>query len=234
MQEKKAIGILGGMGPLATADLFKKIVLMTKVTCDNDHIHIYIDNNSKIPDRTTAILCGGTDPVPAMGESAQKLNQMGADVLIMPCNTAHYFLDRIKPFSKAPFISILEQTALRCRQLRGQTPVGLLGTTGTINTGIYKRELEAHGIPCIEPNEEQKELLMELIFAVKAGSHDLDRPAVEAMLAEMKSRGAEYFILGCTELPIVAEWLDLKEDFIDPTTELARAAIEYCGYEVAE
>ncbi|MBR6556177.1 MAG: amino acid racemase, partial [Clostridia bacterium] len=89
---KKTIGILGGMGPLATADLFRKIVLLTEAACDNDHIRIYIDDNASIPDRTAAILQGGTDPVPVMSDSLKKLESCGADCIIMPCNTAHYFL----------------------------------------------------------------------------------------------------------------------------------------------
>ena len=110
---KKSIGILGGMGPLATADLFKKIVLLTKAGCDNDHIRIYIDDNAQIPDRTAAILEGGADPVPTMTDSVKKLSSIGADVLIMPCNTAHYFLPRLKEVSPIPFISMLEETAGR-------------------------------------------------------------------------------------------------------------------------
>ena len=155
---KKSIGILGGMGPLATADLFKKIVLLTKAGCDNDHIRIYIDDNAQIPDRTTAILEGGTDPVPAMTDSVKKLSSIGADVLIMPCNTAHYFLPRLKEVSPIPFISMLEETARTCRESHGDTPVGLLGTTGTIRSGIYHKALEEQGVPCIAPDEEQQKV----------------------------------------------------------------------------
>ena len=92
MQEKngyKTVGVIGGMGPLATADLFTKIVKMTKADCDNDHIRIYIDNNAQIKDRTAAILHGGQSPLPQLIESVKKLEQMGDDCIIMPCNSAH-------------------------------------------------------------------------------------------------------------------------------------------------
>ena len=135
------------MGPLATADLFQKIVRMTDAACDNDHIRIYIDNNAQIPDRTAAILSGGPDPVPAMLDSVNKLSSIGADVLIMPCNTAHYFLPRLRESSTVPFISMLEETALACKQAHGAAPVGLLGTSGTIRSGIYKKALEAQQVP---------------------------------------------------------------------------------------
>ena len=108
---KKSIGILGGMGPLATADLFRKIVTMTDAGCDNDHIRIYIDNNSSIPDRTAAILAGGADPVPIMAQSLKKLEDCGADCIIMPCNTAHYFLPRLQAMTETPILSMLDATA---------------------------------------------------------------------------------------------------------------------------
>ena len=92
MNGKKTIGILGGMGPLATADLFEKITLLTKAETDRDHIRVYIDSNTNIPDRTAAILNGGADPVPEMADALKHLEQCGADCVIMPCNTAHYFL----------------------------------------------------------------------------------------------------------------------------------------------
>lgn len=228
----KSIGILGGMGPLATADLFKKIVQMTDASCDNDHVRVYIDNNAKIPDRTTAILNGGADPVPAMLESVKKLNNIGASVLIMPCNTAHYFIEKLRPHSAVPFISMLDETAKACAAAHGNAPVGLLATTGTINSGIYKNALAAQNVPCIEPNDAQKETLMKIIYDVKAGKSALDGAGFGAILKQMRQQGAEYFILGCTELPIVAQLLGSQEEFIDPTTVLAKTAIEFCGYRV--
>lgn len=229
---KKALGILGGMGPLATADLFTKIVKMTQADCDNDHLRIYIDDNAQIPDRTAAILSGGADPVPAMAESAQKLASIGAELLIMPCNTAHYFLPRLREQCPVPFLNMIEITAAHCRRTYGRIPVGLLATRGTIQSGLYKRALEALDLPCVEPEEQERDLLMAQIYAVKSGRTDLDREAVLQMLAAMKSRGARYFILGCTELPILAQMLGLEETFVDPTALLAKKAIEECGYPV--
>ena len=110
-QEKKTIGILGGMGPLATADLFQKIVLLTKADTDREHIRVYIDSNANIPDRTAAILSGGEDPVPEMASALRHLEACGADCIIMPCNTAHYFLPRLQAMTKIPFLSILTAAA---------------------------------------------------------------------------------------------------------------------------
>ena len=131
-QEKKTIGILGGMGPLATADLFQKIVLLTKADTDREHIRVYIDSNANIPDRTAAILSGGEDPVPEMASALRHLEACGADCIIMPCNTALYFLPRLQAMTEIPFLSILTAAAEACKaQFPGKT-VGILATRGTL------------------------------------------------------------------------------------------------------
>lgn len=231
---KKTIGILGGMGPLATADLYRKIVMMTKADCDNDHIRVYIDSNAQIPDRTAAILEGGEDPVEEMTSALRHLEMCGADCIVMPCNTAHYFLPRLQPLTRIPFISILEETAKRCAQCFHGKTAGILGTTGTLNTGIYENALKVQGVASILPDDAQREVLMDAIYRVKAGETMKDPAPFRMLLDDMKARGADYFILGCTELPIIAQQLQLPDDFIDPTTELARAAITFCGREVKE
>lgn len=231
---KKTIGILGGMGPLATADLYRKIVVMTKADCDHDHIRVYIDSNAQIPDRTAAILNGGDDPVEEMTSAMRNLEACGADCIVMPCNTAHYFLPRLQCLTQIPFISILEETAKSCAERFPGKKAGILGTTGTLNTGIYEKALEQQGIASILPGDAQREVLMDAIYRVKAGETMKDAAPFRSLLDDMKARGADYFILGCTELPIIAEQLQLSDDFIDPTTELARAAIRFCGGEVNE
>ena len=231
---KKSIGILGGMGPLATADLLRKIVTMTKAGCDNEHIRIYIDDNASIPDRTAAILSGGPDPVPVMADSLRKLEGCGADCIIMPCNTAHYFLPRLQEQTRVPFISMLAETAKACAlRFPGKTAC-VLATRGTLASGLYERALEAEGVSCILPDEAQRDVLMYAIYDCVKGGKPLEtvRQPMEALLADLSARGADYFILGCTELPIVAQELALPGDFIDPTSELAKAAILFCGYEL--
>lgn len=231
---KKTIGILGGMGPLATADLFNKIVMMTKAGCDNDHIRIFIDNNAQIPDRTAAILNGGPDPVPEMESALRNLEKCGASCIIMPCNTAHYFLPRLQPLTQIPFISILEETAKACASTYPGKTAGILGTTGTLNTGIYANALSAQGVSYVLPNEEQRQVLMDIIYSIKGGKMLTDPAPFQSVMDQMAAQGADYFILGCTELPVAAQQLNLPGNFIDPTTELARSAIRFCGYEINE
>ena len=230
---KKSIGILGGMGPLATADLFTKIVKMTKADCDNDHIRIYIDNNAQIKDRTAAILHGGPSPLPQLIESVKKLEKMGADCIIMPCNTAHYFLQSLQIQTKVPFLSMIGQAVRVAKKRYPGQKAGILATTGTLDAGVYSRAFNDEGVDVVLPDEEQRKYLMSIIYDhVKAGIMPTDPQPFIDVLEEMKSRGAGYFILGCTELPVAVVSLQLKGEFVDATEELARAAIEYCGYEV--
>ena len=230
---KKSIGILGGMGPLATADLLRKITLHTRAACDADHIRVFIDSNPAIPDRTAAILSGGTDPVPEMTRALRTLEKCGADCVIMPCNTAHYFLPRLQALTDIPFISMLEATAKACAAAYPGRTAAILGTKGTLQTRLYHNALAAQNVQALTPNGQEQDELMRLIYDVVTAGRPL-APEAEAwtrLLDGLRARGADYFILGCTELPLLADTLPHPGPFIDPTAELARAAIRFCGYE---
>ena len=233
---KKSIGILGGMGPLATADLFRKIVLLTDAARDNDHIRVYIDDNASIPDRTAAILSGGADPLPAMTDSLRKLEVCGADCVIMPCNTAHYFLPRLQALTGVPFLSMLEATAGTCAARFPGGTAAVLATKGTLSAGLYQAALEQEGVPFLLPNDAEQGALMRVIYdGVKAGKGPEEyRADMEAVVEALTDRGADYFILGCTELPLAAQALGLQGPAVDPTEELAKAAIRFAGYGVKE
>ena len=229
---KKSIGILGGMGPLATADLFQKIISLTAADSDNEHIRVYIDSNSSIPDRTEAILSGGPDPLPAMRDSLRKLEACGADCVVMPCNTAHYFLPRLQGLTDIPFLSMLEAAAAACRaRFPGET-AAVLATRGTLSAGLYQAALETAGVPCLLPGETERDALMEVIYSgVKAGAPpERYRAALLSVLEALSAGGADYFILGCTELPLAFRLLGLSHPSLDPTEELAKAAVRFCGY----
>lgn len=232
----KTIGILGGMGPLATADLFEKIVRLTKAGCDNDHIRVYIDSNSAIADRTAAILHGGKSPLPEMESALRNLEKCGADCVIMPCNTAHYFLPALQKQTGLPFISMLEATAKECARRFPGGRAAVLATRGTLESGLYDRALENGKVEYLLPDEGQRDVLMHLIYDVVKASKPLQPEADtwRALLQGLRGAGADYFILGCTELPIVAQTLGEAGPFIDPTAELAKAAIRFCGYAVQE
>ena len=219
MCEKKTIGILGGMGPLATADLFQKITLLTEAETDRDHIRVYIDSNANIPDRTAAILSNGPDPVPEMASALRNLEACGADCVIMPCNTAHYFLPRLQAMTEIPFLSILTAAAETCKTLSAQ---------------LYQNALGEAGVPYLTPEAEEQDALMRVIYdGVKAGKGpDAYRADLLTVVEHMMTRGAGVFLLGCTELPLAAEAVGLTVPVVDPTAELAKAAIRFCGFRI--
>ena len=165
---KKTIGILGGMGPLATADLYRMIVELTRADCDNDHIRVYIDSNAAIPDRTAAILRGGRDPVPEMLSALRNLEKCGADCVIMPCNTAHYFLPRLQKETELPILNMPAIAAARCCELFPGKRACILATKGTLESGVYARALEQEGVAFMTPEEAERDELMRLIYDVVA------------------------------------------------------------------
>ncbi len=233
---KKSIGILGGMGPLATADLLIKITTLTAADSDKEHIHVYIDSDCAIPDRTDAILHGGEDPVPEMTRALRNLERCGADCILMACNTAHYFLPRLQALTETPILNMPAITARRCAELFPGKRAAILGTTGTLQTGIYSRALEQAGVDHLLPDREQQAWLMHLIYDVVKATRPM-QPEEERwsrLLEELRGRGADFFVLACTELPIVANTLPDEGPFVDPTVELARAAVLFCGYPLKE
>ena len=222
---KKTVGIIGGMGPLATADLFKKIIENTPASRDQDHVRVIIDNNTNIPDRTAALLSGGENPLPQMLESAKLLQNAGADALIMPCNTAHAFYDALCAELEIP---VLNMISLTCEAIkaRGMKKVGLLATTGTIRTGVYQKY--AGELELLLPDEAQQEDVMKFIYSgVKAGDRSFDPSAFLAAAESLIARGAETVILGCTELPVGKEMYSLDFPSVDPTLELAKGAVRF-------
>ncbi len=222
---KKTIGILGGMGPMATCDLMKKIIDNTEAACDQEHMHIVVDCNTNIPDRTAALLGRGEDPRPEMTKSAVRLQTAGANVIIVSCNTAHCFLPEVEKAVEIPILHMPRETA-KMLQAQGVRVAAVLATDGTIQTGLYDRELENLGIQPVHPNEEDQKMIMSVIYDyVKAGKDYPYPEKIEAMQDRLAQQGVESMILGCTELPIAfAQW-ETKIPTIDPTEALARAAI---------
>lgn len=222
------------MGPIATCDLQQKIICMTDAKADQEHIHVYVDCNTNIPDRTDAILNGGADPIPEMVKSGIRLQSIGADVLLIPCNTAHYFFDRLLPFFDVPVLHMLRETAKEIKR-RGIQKVGLLATDGTICSKVYEQTLSAEGIKVVIPSQEGQADVMSVIYnGIKASNHDIDLSGFQEVIGGLFESGAEVLILGCTELPVAFKWYKIDVPHIDPTVVLAKAAIEFAGLHVVE
>lgn len=226
----KTIGIIGGMGPLATYDLAEKILDNTVASCDQDNIPVIIDCNTRIADRTAAILHGGADPRPEMKKSAKRLEEAGADVLVMACNTAHYFYDSVCEDISVPVLHMPRLTA-QLLLSKGVKKAGVLATDGTCQSGVYGDALEKDGIEPIYPSQEKQKIIMSLIYDyVKAGRMDFSDLDIDAVISEMKEKGAEILILGCTELPVAFGIIgDKGLPAVDPTDVLARAAVSFAG-----
>jgi len=225
---EKIIGILGGMGPEATIDLFYKIIKFTPAEKDQEHLRIIIDNNPKIPDRTTAILGKGEDPLPALRETAQNLEKAGADFIIIPCNTAHYYISQIQKSVKIPVLNMIEEAAKETQQrIPPIQKIGLLASVGVYETKIYHQHFKKFDIEVISPEEKDKEKVMKAIYAVKAGdlSNEVQRNILK-IAQKLIDKGAEAIIAGCTEIPLILKEGDVTVPIIDPTQVLAKIAIQ--------
>lgn len=231
---KRTIGIVGGMGPLATVKLFEKIVLYTRAEVDQDHPHTIVDSNTGIPDRTSYILHGGKSPVGELTRSARRLQEAGADFLVMPCNTAHYFYDEIRNSVDIPLINMISETVGTIRRDYPGMKVGLLSTSGTISSGVYSRELEKQGLDYAIPSEENQAKVMELIYNIKKGKYDNDLAGFESAIGDLKAQGSMVMILGCTELSVAYDMYDLPEDvsYVDALLVLAREAVIESGCDI--
>ncbi len=232
---KKTLGIIGGMGPLATVKLFEKLVLFTDAHSDQEHLRILIDNNTSIPDRTAYILGIGEDPIPNLIDSATKLKNIGADYLIMPCNTAHYFYDDILKSIDIPFLNMIEETAKYIiQEFKGVKDIGLLATEGTYKANVYDNVFKNYNLNIIKPEPEKQKYVMDLIYNIKKGIFHKDFDDFNRVLEELKGKNVDIFIMGCTELSVALDLYNLKGNYIDPLTIIAKKAIEFGGGKVVE
>lgn len=224
----KIIGIIGGMGPLASIDLQRRIIENTKASCDQEHLHVITDCNTQIPDRTAAILAGGEDPLPRLTESALRLVLAGAQVLIMGCNTAHYYFDALREQVEIPFLSMPESAVQEAID-RGARRVCILSTTGTQAVGLYEKLCKEKGLEVSELDEEESILLMRVIYGVKAGEMGYGTEEMKQLLDKKQKEGVELFLLACTELPIYFYINQLEAPYVDATQAIAREAIRFAG-----
>lgn len=232
----KTIGIIGGMGAAATADLFSKIIAFTDASADQEHVPLLIDNNTAIADRTGAILGTGADPFPELCRSAKRLEAAGAEALIMACNTAHYYYDRLAACINIPFLHMPRETAKRAAEL-GLQKLALLATSGTIQSGVYSAAFQkgAPGIELLLPSKEEQKEVMHLIYdIVKADRWTTSTECFSQLLRSMSERGAEAFLLGCTELPVAFQRLQFNFVTLDPTAIIAETAVSFAGAKLKE
>ncbi|MEK5444378.1 MULTISPECIES: aspartate/glutamate racemase family protein [unclassified Fredinandcohnia] len=221
---KKTLGILGGMGPLATVDLMTKIIALTPAQKDQDHIHMIVDNYPQIPDRTEAILGKGTSPLSFMIDSAKRLEAAGADFIAIACNTAHYYVDDIQDSVNIPIMSMPKET-VKFIDTAGFKTIALLATDGTISTNLYQESLRKRGFTVVVPDKLTQVSIMEGIYAVKSGDLNKGKKLFLHASKTVIEQGAEAIIAACTEIPLVLSELD-GTSLIDPTQILAKKIVE--------
>ncbi len=234
---KKTIGILGGMGPEATAYFFRLIIERTRAEKDQDHIPILIYNNPRIPPRTDALLHRGPSPLPLLRQGIRKLKAAGADFIVMPCITAHAFFPQLGARDGIPLLDIVAEAAAQARKsFPSLTRAGLIASTGTVVTGIFDRAFSRAGIAVITPKSRDQDRVMEAIFGkkgVKAGfTSGRPRELVLQAARGLVERGAEAVVAGCTEIPLVLRDEDLSVPLIEPLRIAAEACIVRAGYKV--
>jgi aspartate racemase len=225
---EKIVGILGGMGPEATIDLFAKIVKATEAKNDEDHLRIIIDNNPKMPSRLDAILKGGPTPVPAMVATAKNVERAGADFIIIAANTAHWFHGDVQKAVKVPVLNMIEETVNWTRRCLPEVEtIGLLATTGTIKTGMYHEAFKKAGVKVIAPTDQDQEKVMASIMGFKYGEPVSVTQGKMVQVAELLlATGAEGLVMGCTEIPIILEGYVSPVPLIDPNQIVAEVAVK--------
>ena len=227
--DSPVLGILGGVGPLATAYFISSIVEKTPVSCDQDHMPMIVFNDPQIPDRTAHILdASKPDPTPEMASIARRLEEAGASYIAIPCNTAHAYYDAVNAACSIPVLNIMDETVARIREtLPAGGRVGLLATEGTIASGAFQRYFEAAGLELVPPGEELQGRVTELIYQrVKAGGSWRAGELLD-LARELMESGCDAVCVGCTELSVMYCKLDERPSWLfDSLDILAATCVE--------
>jgi len=205
----KRLGILGGMGPAASAEFITRLVQQTPANCDQEHIPFVLWNEPRTPDRSTSMRAGNDDPLPYLKEGILSLKSVGCDYIVIPCNSAHYWYNELNELG-IPVIHIVDSVVdeLKRLDIDNQT-IGIMGTQGTIEYGIYQQRLEKQGWKCIVPDQAEMDYFVQpAIHFIKAGNMVDANYLLVKVIDSLISRGAKAVVLGCTELPLAVRELE--------------------------
>lgn len=222
------LGVIGGMGPLATVKFYDKIVLNTEAYNDNEHIDLIVLNHSTMPDRTKCIIENkDTEFLNEIKKDLEILERIGIDVVAIPCNTSHYFYDEFKNFTNLKIINMIEETILEIKR-RGIKKVTVFGTLGTLNSKVYNKYAKENGIEVKELSLEDKKTVMDIIYKIKETNNLESKDFVEILNRYCNDKTIG--IIACTELSL----LDISENLntIDALDVLVNKSIEYSGAKI--
>lgn len=228
----KKLGVIGGLGPMATVRFLELIIRMTKASCDQEHLDMVIYNYPSIPDRTSFILQkSNQNPIKEIMELGIKLQNEKVDYIAIPCITAHCYFKELEKKIETPIINMVKETAvyLNTRQIH---KVGVLATDGTIQTKIFQKQIERLGMEAIIPSEKKQKYVMDLIYTdIKAG-RPISMQKFQSVDKELRENGADVIILGCTELSMIKREEAIGPGYIDAMEVLAMKSIKLCGLPV--
>lgn len=234
MQHQAKLGILGGMGPQATQVLYQYILDRTDAASDQEHLPTVILSDTQIPDRTSAILTGQTEELyDQLLADAKLLKKCGCTIVAIPCNTAHYFVDRLQKEAEIPILHMIRE-AVAVLHTQGKRRPGILATDGTIQTGLYEKECTPFGMKSIAPDPDTQKLVMSIIYQeIKQGKKGSWEKFTQIDHA-IREAGCDCAILACTELSVFSTTYPLPSYYLDAMAVLAERAIASCGYSLKE
>lgn len=223
----RIVGVIGGMGPEATVDFMSKVIALTPARCDQDHVRMIVDSNPKTPDRQAAIKGDDSAVRAALVAMAKQLQVAGADFIVMPCNTAHAFVDDAIRAIDIPFVHIVEETVREVEHAYPQAQqVGILATDACLVAGVYQKALQAAGKTPVFPGADDQHQCMQLIGLIKAGdTSEAVRKRMVGLAERLIEAGADVVIAGCTEIPLVLNDSDIKVALISSTDVLAKRTV---------
>ena len=235
MSARLKVGVLGGMGPDATVDFMSSVIRLTPADGDRDHVPMIVEQNPHVPDRQGATPEQAAAINNELAEMALRLQTAGADFLVMPCNTAHGFIDSLLERIEVPFVHIVDETVAAIRRIDDEANnIGLMATDACLESKLYQDALHSAGMHVLLPSTSEQQTLMELVFRIKAGEQS------QALATEMHNRanslvqqGADVIVGGCTEIPLVVDALQLSVPFLSSTAILAEQTVKYSLGELA-
>lgn len=231
---KDFLGVVGGIGPLATTYFMKKVINFTSAVNDQDHINMIVLNHAEIPDRTAYILDKtNSNPYPYLLEDCLMLQEAGAKLIAIPCNTSHYFLPQLKQKVKVPIVDMQKETAKALKKL-GLQKVGVMATSGTVATGLFQNALKVEGIDCFLPPNSVQNRIMDIIYSnIKAGVMP-NRAEFDEVSDYFWQNECKAIILGCTELSMLKEIFELKDNFVDALDIAASFVVSFFNKQKSE
>jgi len=221
----RTVGVIGGMGPAATLEFASTVMSVSGAERDEDHVPMLIDNNTQIPNRQVALLGNGESPGPAIAATGKRLQDAGADFLVMPCNTAHAFIDELLEAVSIPFLSIIDVAVEASRQY---SRVGVIATAGCLRFGGYQQALTEQGLQPVVPDDYEVRDLSALVLRIKTGDVGQEvRELMRGLVLSLQDKGCDAIVSACTEIPMALDDADIPCPVICSTRELAIATVRY-------